>query len=75
MTHNPNCDGSHCHTAQGEVRRYPLGGGANLILCSACFAHENGYRRGRAVETRDPSAWPQVPWDSATAYPEREVER
>ena len=45
---NPNCDGDACRGAT-EVRLYPLGGGANLILCMACFAHENRYRYNRAM--------------------------
>ncbi len=57
---NPNCDGSHCRSETGEVRVYPLGGGGNLILCHACFAHENRYRFERARETKNPDDWPQV---------------
>ena len=44
---NPNCCGDHCTERDGEVRVYPLGGGANLILCLACWAHENRYRYDR----------------------------
>lgn len=69
MPHNPNCDGSHCQHAAGEVRVFPLGGGGNLILCAACFAHENAYRRQRGRETREPENWPAVDWSTATTYP------
>ena len=47
---NPNCDGAKCADPKGEVRLYKLGGGANLILCRSCWAHENWYRRMRAKD-------------------------
>ncbi len=69
MNHNPNCCGSHCRHEQGEVRLYPLGGGANLILCHACWAHENRYRFNRSREDRaNPQDWPQVDWYKAEVY-------
>lgn len=67
MNKNPNCSGGHCHTERGEVRVYPLGGGGNLILCHACWAHENRYRhenRHRFAE----GAWPQHDWNQAEVY-------
>ncbi len=67
-THNPNCDGSHCESETGEVRVYPLGGGANVILCLACWACENRYRYERGRETGRPSDWPQVNWNAAEVY-------
>jgi hypothetical protein len=72
LNHDDNwdCDGDHCTEAHGEVRVYPLGGGANLILCRDCFAHENAYRRTRASETGQPENWPQVSWDTAKRYKE-----
>jgi len=48
MQLNLNCCGNHCREEHGEVRVYPLGSGGNLILCHACWAHENKYRRERA---------------------------
>jgi hypothetical protein len=69
MAHNNNCDGSHCRSEAGEVRLYPLGGGANLILCHACWAHENRYRYERAHERNaEPANWPQVNWHAAKIY-------
>jgi len=68
---NPNCDGSHCAVANGPVKVYPLGGGGNLILCHACFAHENRYRHARGVETKAPENWPQVAWAKAEPYGEQ----
>lgn len=73
---NANCDGEHCVDA-GEVRVYPLGGGANLILCMRCFAHENRYRfervqtyvRGGGTRERALVEWPQVDWATAERYP------
>jgi hypothetical protein len=68
---NWNCDGAHCTDAESETRVYPLGGGANLILCRACFAHENSYRRRRGVTLRRPEDFPQIDWTSAKRYPEK----
>ena len=68
MIHNDNCDGSHCASATGEVRVYPLGGGGNLILCQTCAAHENRYRFQRGKETGAPENWPQVNWFSCEVY-------
>jgi len=72
MNKNWNCDGGHCTDPNSETRVYPLGGGANLILCMACFAHENRHRvrRGRAI--KQPEYWPQVNWVTAKRYPETE---
>lgn len=66
---NPNCDGSHCR-GDLEVRVYPLGAGGNLILCQACFAHENRYRYERAKASGREQDWPQVKWPEARRYPE-----
>jgi hypothetical protein len=66
--HNPNCDGSHCRAEIGEVRLYPLGEGANLILCSACWAHENTYRITRGRETGTSEKWPPLKWSTAKVY-------
>jgi hypothetical protein len=41
---NPNCDGGGpCRP--GQVRKLPLGGGANTILCRSCFDREIAYRK------------------------------
>jgi hypothetical protein len=61
-----HCDGSGPHTGQ-EVRSYPLGGGANLILCRNCFAHENRYRCDRGNETKNPENWP-INWQNSEVY-------
>jgi hypothetical protein len=65
---NPECCGDKCRDPHGEVRVYPLGGGANLILCRACWAHENSYRRVRGVHYGRPEEWPQLDWDTAEVY-------
>jgi hypothetical protein len=70
---NPNCDGSHCRQP-GEVRLYPLGGGANLILCASCWYHENAFNRQRARETGAPENFPQRDWNTAKHYPEEQVQ-
>jgi hypothetical protein len=64
MAENWNCDGSGPHT-EGTVKKYPLGGGANLILCIRCWARENQYRFNRG----DPEKWPQENWHAAEIYP------
>jgi hypothetical protein len=83
--HNPNCDGSHCFSETGEVRVYPLGTpgtlSGNLILCHACWAHENRYRYERQQDyvrgSREPTviaranavkAFPQHNWFSCEVY-------
>lgn len=68
MIHNPNCDGSHCRSEGGIVKVFPLGGGGNLILCSACWAHENNYRLARGYETKNKANWPTVNWKDAETY-------
>jgi len=65
---NWNCDGDHCTDPNGEVRVFPLGAGGNLILCAACFRHENAYRRQRATETRRPEDFPQHVWAECEVY-------
>ena len=69
MNRNQNCCGSHCLHEQGDVRVYPLGSGGNLILCHACWAHENRYRYERGRETGSPEKWPQHDWTKAESYP------
>jgi hypothetical protein len=64
---NPNCDGEGPHDPT-EVRLYPLGGGANLILCFRCWAHENRYRYNRGHTTGKPQDWPQQNWAFAEVY-------
>jgi hypothetical protein len=80
--HNNNCDGDHCTSEHGEVRVYPLGAGGNLILCQACWAHENRYRWQRAFDHNGGSGktsldvagsegeklWPQENWYIAEVY-------
>jgi hypothetical protein len=68
MSKNYNCDGSHCRHDNGQVRVYPTGGGANLILCQACAAQENLYRFHRGFETGRPDDWPQVNWFRCEVY-------
>jgi len=68
MTLNPMCCGSHCRSATGLVRVYPLGGGANLVLCKGCWDWENKYRLGRGYETGNRGAFPTVNWEAAEVY-------
>jgi hypothetical protein len=66
--HNPNCDGSHCQSETGEVRVLPLGGGANLILCVACHAHEIAWRRERNRELSKDAAYALPAWAELEVY-------
>lgn len=67
-TKNWNCCGDHCTNPQGEVRVYPLGSGGNLILCHACWAHENRYRFNCGRHYGRPEEWPQHDWAKAEVY-------
>jgi hypothetical protein len=64
---NWNCDGAGPH-ASGTVKLYPLGGGANLILCAYCWERENLYRKRRGRETGAPENWPFENWDAGKVY-------
>ena len=75
MSDNPNCDGDHCSNDTGEVRLYPIGDEplhGNMILCLACWAHENAFRLDRGHESGHPENWPLRDWDEAKTYPEPE---
>ncbi len=66
---NPDCDGAGPHADNPEVRCYPLGGGANLILCMACVGRENRYRaERRASGDVDPAAFPHQSWANLKVY-------
>ena len=67
-TKNWNCCGDKCRDPNSEVRVYPLGSGGNLILCHACWAHENGYRRRQGKWIGRPEEWPEVDWSTAKVY-------
>lgn len=65
ITNNPNCDGTHCEQADGEVRLLPTGGDGNAILCYACYLHEMAYRKD-LVKGQMP---PDLPaWKSLKVY-------
>lgn len=68
MKKNWNCNGSHCKEINGEVRLYPLGGGANLILCRRCWAHENLNRIIQGSGAQCPENFPTQSWDDASIY-------
>ncbi len=69
---NPNCDGAHCYKEDGEVRKLPLGGGSNLILCENCFDYEINWRREENYECRNvnnPPKFPNLPaWQDLGLY-------
>ena len=68
-TKNWNCDGDKCKTPDGPVKVYPIGGGGNLILCHACWGHENKSRYLKGRRYGRPEEWPQLNWAEAEAYP------
>ena len=64
-----HCDGSGPHWGnKPEVRLYPLGGGANLILCQRCAGKENIFRAERGRETGAPENWPVLDWNTLKIY-------
>lgn len=66
--HNPNCDGDHCRSESGQVRRLPLGEGA-LLLCSACFVAEMRWRKRRNKRAFSASALFDLPsWKELEVY-------
>lgn len=68
MGKNPNCDGDHCRYVRGEVRKLPLGGGANAILCRTCWAHEMAFRIKRNMELSK-DCWFDLPrWEDLEVY-------
>lgn len=62
---NPNCCGGACTSKEGQVRVYPIGNGANLILCHSCWTHENNYNASRGGERY---GFPLRNWDTAEVY-------
>lgn len=67
MASNWNCDGSGPHTV-GEVKKLPLPGAANLILCRACWRRELQYRIARNKELAAENRFPLPEWDYAENY-------
>jgi hypothetical protein len=71
MRVNYQCDGSGPHSDNAEVRKYPLVGDANLILCLACVGRENRYRAERRADKAnpvDPAAFPHQAWADLEVY-------
>jgi hypothetical protein len=66
---NWNCDGAGPHCS-GTVRKYPLGGGANLILCAYCWERENLYRKRQGRYWSRPEDFPENDWSTAAIYPD-----
>lgn len=68
MGKNPNCDGERCTSEKGEVRILPIGGGANLILCRACFEAEIAYRKERNKELAPENRFDLPEWEALEVY-------
>lgn len=66
--HNPNCDGAHCRTGTGEVRKLPTGGDSNAILCRDCFRHEDQWRRERNRELEASAQFDIPTWEDLEVY-------
>ena len=68
QTQNPNGDGDKCRKESGEVRLLPLGGGANGILCRACYEYEMAYRGDRNAELSKGCQFDLPAWESLKVY-------
>lgn len=68
MNKNQNCDGAHCSQPHGIIKKLPLGGGANLLLCRSCFDNEMRYRKQRALDTKAPENWKILNWEDLEIY-------
>ena len=67
-----HCDGSGPHSGS-TVKIYPLGGGANGILCRSCWSKENQHRlaMGRHYNSDN---FPQHDWNTAETYAKEELQ-
>jgi hypothetical protein len=74
-----HCDGSGPHSkyfpnilprGKNIVKKYPLGGRGNAILCHACWIKENKFNYERGKETGEPENFPQHSWYTAETYAE-----
>ena len=65
---NYNCDGEVCREPHGPVKRMPIGGGAGLILCQACWAHENRHTYNHNIKNGKDPLEGQEDWYSFPEY-------
>lgn len=65
---NPNCDGQRSVCTSGEVRKLPLTGGANLILCRHCHAIEVKWRIDRNKQLSEDAKYPLPKWETLEVY-------
>ena len=68
MAKNNNCDGGHCLSNKGEVRRLPTGGDSAAILCRACFGHELRFRRDRNRDLSEAAKFALPAWNDLEVY-------
>lgn len=66
---NPNCDGSGPHSGQ-PVRKLPIGGGGNAILCKACYQREIQFRKERNRELGNDAQFDLPEWESLSVHGE-----
>ena len=62
MIKNYKCEGTHCISANSEVRWLRTGNDSNAILCRPCFNHEMDFRRERNLELHPDCAFPIPRW-------------
>lgn len=73
--HNPNCDGAG-PCSFGQVRTLPTSAdplGGNVILCRACLAFENNWRRERNKTLEPRNQFPLLPFSALNVYGEGEA--
>lgn len=70
-TKNPDCEGTHCESPTGDVRKVRVGSSphhGNMILCEACHSHEMRYRRDLNRHLDASAQFPLPVWDALEVY-------
>lgn len=65
---NPNCDGDKCRSSKGQVRKLPIDGDGNLILCRVCFDHEILFRVERNIDLGTHAQFDTPSWKDLEVY-------
>jgi hypothetical protein len=65
MNRNPNCGGSHCTSASGEVRLLPTGKhGSHNTFCRQCYEHEMDWRKQENQRLAKEFQWVIPEWET-----------
>jgi hypothetical protein len=65
---NPNCEGLHCTSNKGEVRKLPAGSG-NMLLCRSCYDFEIKFRKEQNAEMEGTGTYFDLPlWHDLEVY-------